>query len=185
MSNVIAKGISASLTSGEKTTARANLGVAIGTDVQAQLVSGTNIKTVNSTSLLGSGDVTIASYTDADALDLLNATGTAPVYACRAWVNFDGTTAGANPAPMTIRASGNVSSVTRNGTGDFTVNFTTAMPDENYNMVGSVSAATATGGSNSMKTFTGATPQTTFIRVVTGGGGVALNPEFAAVSIFR
>ena len=56
-----------------------------------------------------------------------NASGSAPVYACRAWVNFDGTT-----SPGTIRASGNVSSVARNGTGDFTVNFTTAMPDANY-----------------------------------------------------
>jgi hypothetical protein len=56
-----------------------------------------------------------------------NVTGNAPKYACRAWVNFDGTT-----SPGTIRASGNVSSVTKNGTGDYTVNFTTAMPDANY-----------------------------------------------------
>ena len=56
-----------------------------------------------------------------------NASGSAPVYACRAWVNFNGTT-----SPGTIRASGNVSSVTRNATGDYTVNFTTAMPDANY-----------------------------------------------------
>jgi hypothetical protein len=61
-----------------------------------------------------------------------NATGSAPVYACRAWVNFDGTL----NFPGTIRASGNVSSVTRNGTGDYTVNFTTAMPDANYAPVG-------------------------------------------------
>jgi hypothetical protein len=57
----------------------------------------------------------------------LNATGSAPIYAARAWVNFDGTT-----TVPTIRASGNVSSVTRNGTGDYTVNFATAMPDANY-----------------------------------------------------
>ena len=49
---------------------------------------------------------------------------------CRAWVNFDGTgTTGTN---QTIRASFNVSSVYKNGTGDYTVNFTTAMPDVNY-----------------------------------------------------
>ena len=47
-------------------------------------------------------------------------------YLCRAWVNFDGT---GTPA---IRASGNVSSITDNGTGNYTVNFTTAMPDVNY-----------------------------------------------------
>jgi len=60
-----------------------------------------------------------------DIAGALNATGTAPIYACRAWVNFDGNTA-------TIRDSGNVSSITKNGTGDYTVNFATAMPDDNY-----------------------------------------------------
>jgi hypothetical protein len=54
----------------------------------------------------------------------------ATAYGCRAWVNFNGTTnVGGN---CTIRASGNVSSVADNGTGDYTVNFTTAMPDANY-----------------------------------------------------
>ena len=65
-------------------------------------------------------------YEDQDALDLFNATGSAPVFACRAWVNFDGN------SPVSIRESGNVSSITDNGTGDYTINFTTAMPDENY-----------------------------------------------------
>ena len=50
----------------------------------------------------------------------------ATAYGCRAWVNFDGT---GTPA---IRASGNVSSITDNGTGDYTVNFSNAMPDVNY-----------------------------------------------------
>ncbi len=49
---------------------------------------------------------------------------------CRAWVNFDGTT-----SPINIRASYNVSSITDNGVGDYTVNFTTAMPDANYSPV--------------------------------------------------
>ncbi len=67
----------------------------------------------------------------------LNASDDAPIYGCRAWVNFDGSkdstgaASTANTARL-IRASGNVSSVTRNGTGDYTVNFTTAMPDANY-----------------------------------------------------
>tara|TARA_B110000858_G_C17748375_1_gene448440 strand:- start:748 stop:1218 length:471 start_codon:yes stop_codon:yes gene_type:complete len=47
-------------------------------------------------------------------------------YGCRAWVNFNGT------GTVAIRASGNVSSITDNGSGDYTVNFTTAMPDVNY-----------------------------------------------------
>lgn len=50
----------------------------------------------------------------------------ATAYGCRAWVNFNGTGA------VAIRASGNVSSITDNGTGQYTVNFTAAMPDSNY-----------------------------------------------------
>jgi hypothetical protein len=61
-----------------------------------------------------------------DSAQFATVSGTAPIYACRAWVNFDGT---GTPA---IRASGNVSSITDNGTDNYTVNFTTAMPDVNY-----------------------------------------------------
>lgn len=45
---------------------------------------------------------------------------------CRAWVNFNGT------GTVAIRASFNVSSITDNGTGDYTVNFTNALSDANY-----------------------------------------------------
>ena len=54
-----------------------------------------------------------------------NASGV-EVYTAKAWVNFNGT------GTVAIRASGNVSSITDNGTGNYTVNFTTAMPDTNY-----------------------------------------------------
>ena len=56
----------------------------------------------------------------------LNASGVAPIYACRAWVNFDGT------GTVAIRSSGNVSSITDNGAGSYTVNFINPMPDNNY-----------------------------------------------------
>jgi len=59
----------------------------------------------------------------------------ATAYGCRAWVNFDGTTA----TPSTIRGSGNVSSVARTATGIYTVNFATAMPDTNYSPLTSAS----------------------------------------------
>jgi uncharacterized protein (AIM24 family) len=68
----------------------------------------------------------------------------ATAYACRAWVNFNGT------GTVAIRASGNVSSITDNGTGDYTVNFTNAMPDANYAPVCGTSPAiaiSATAGS--------------------------------------
>ena len=70
-----------------------------------------------------SGNVTFGSSV------LATPSGSAPSYTCRAWVNFNGT------GTVAIRASGNVSSITDNGTGDYTVNFTTAMPDANYSKV--------------------------------------------------
>lgn len=78
------------------------------------------------------------SANDARAKTALNASGEAPIYACRAWVNFNGT------GTVAIRASGNVSSITDNGTGNYTVNFTTAMVDTNY----SVSTNASYGSSN-------------------------------------
>jgi hypothetical protein len=53
----------------------------------------------------------------------------ATAYGCRAWVNFNGT------GTVAIRASGNVTDITDGGTGVYTVNFTTAMPDVNYSAV--------------------------------------------------
>jgi hypothetical protein len=61
-----------------------------------------------------------------DSAQFATVSGTAPLYAARAWVNFNGT------GTVAIRASGNVSSITDNGVGTYTVNFTTAMPDTNY-----------------------------------------------------
>ena len=54
----------------------------------------------------------------------------ATAYGCRAWVNFNGT--GSIGANQFVRGAGNVSSVYKNGTGDYTINFVTAMPDANY-----------------------------------------------------
>ena len=66
-------------------------------------------------------------------------TGTAPGYVARAWVNFNGT------GTVAIRGSGNVSSITDNAVGSYTANFTIAMQDGNYVVVGSLGPVT-TGG---------------------------------------
>ena len=65
-----------------------------------------------------------------DSAQIATVSGTAPLYMCRAWVNFNGT------GTVAIRGSGNVSSITDNGTGDYTVNFTTALQDVNYSITG-------------------------------------------------
>lgn len=91
-------------------------------------------------------------------------TGTAPIYGARAWVNFNGT------GTVAIRASGNVSSITDNGTGDYTVNFATAMPDANYSLTGACDGRAAHPTSAVSPAYTG-TPSTTSINVFTGPTG--------------
>lgn len=88
-------------------------------------------------------------------------TGTAPIYGCRAWVNFDGTRneadtgASTNGANVKIRASGNVSSVLKNATGDYTITFTTAMVDANY---AASAIADGAGGVANMEIYGGGSP---------------------------
>jgi len=65
-----------------------------------------------------------------------NTSGTEIGTLCRAWVNFNGT------GTVAIRAQFNVSSITDNGVGDYTVNFTTAITDANYSMVATVGRTT-------------------------------------------
>ncbi|MCI4435903.1 MAG: hypothetical protein JHC33_03725 [Ignisphaera sp.] len=115
----------------------------------------------------------------------LNASGDAPIYACRAWVNFDGTS-----NPPTIRASGNVSSITKNGTGDYTVNFTVALPDANYTVhlvnvdsIGGTWTAKVLGSSG---TAYPTTYTTSAVRIGFGGGGSSSGDlKVFAVSVFR
>ena len=64
----------------------------------------------------------------------INATGSAPIYAARAWVNFLGSNG-------SIRTDRNVTSVTRLSTGSYRVNFTTAMPSTNYSVTGALAAS--------------------------------------------
>lgn len=92
--------------------------------------TGANITTQN-------GDTCIIRALSANTVEILSYregrwglhAGAAPLYACRAWVNFNGS------GTVAIRASGNVSSITDNGVGDYTVNLSTAMPDTNYAVV--------------------------------------------------
>lgn len=99
----------------------------------------------------------------------LNSDGTEN-YKCRAWVNFNGT------GTVAIRASGNVSSITDNGTGDYTVNFATAMPDANY-------AASVDANIAQTEYFT---PVAGSLRVITSGStGAITDVSVVTVSIFR
>jgi hypothetical protein len=139
----------------------------------------------------GTTGVTAAAFDGAvDAADLtgnvaaarittaLNATGSAPIYACRAWVNFNGT------GTVAIRASGNVSSITDNGVGDYTVNFTTAMPDANYAALASGKFDATTAGDAIV--FAPYSYATSSVRVnAANSSGTKFDSVFVNVAIFR
>jgi hypothetical protein len=97
-----------------------------------------------------------------DSAQFATVSGTAPIYPCRAWVNFNGT------GTIAIRASGNVTSLTDNGTGDYTVNFTTAMSDANYSAV--FTASGLIGGSTYALASGAVVWNTTSVRIRTTSG---------------
>jgi len=106
----------------------------------------------------------------------INASGSAPIYACRAWVNFNGT------GTVAINASGNVSSITDlGGNGAYQINFTTAMPDANYCAVASASTdgVTYNGFAQTLASNSGACS----ITVLSGATGY--DPLQVDLAIFR
>lgn len=98
---------------------------------------------------------------------------------CKAWVNFNGT------STVAIRASYNVSSITDNGVGDYTVNFTTAMVDANYATVATPSSNASDSSLANIRSATTA-PTASLVRIgCTSGSGTFIDPTFVNVSIFR
>jgi len=103
----------------------------------------------------------------------------ATAYGCRAWVNFNG------QGTISIRASGNVSSISDAGTGNYTINFTTAMPDANYSVgglcmnnvgfdySGDLNLADNTLTTGSFRVFTSLT------------SNILFDPTVVAISVFR
>jgi hypothetical protein len=128
---------------------------------------------------------------DGEIKKAINADNAAPIYACRAWVNFDATrdASGASNTSNTnrfLRGNGNVASVLKTADGQFTVTFTTAMPSANYAAVASgVHAPLASRGTNyetfdlaagSFKMIAGYASPTT--------SGTLFNPQIAHVAVF-
>jgi uncharacterized protein (AIM24 family) len=107
-------------------------------------------------------------------------------YGCRAWVNFNGT------GTVAIRASGNVSSITDNGTGDYTINFSTALSDIDYDVVGSASNNNTFGSIlvNINSTSSGgnltSTPTTSATRLTVAQPNIGyIDTPYICVSVFR
>jgi hypothetical protein len=148
------------------------------TGTAAGLSIGGNAATAtNATNATNATTAAACSGNAATATKLTTASGSAPSYSARAWVNFDGT------GTVALRASGNVSSITDNGTGQYTVNFATAMPDADFAVAFNAIDSSSLGGVR----FHGAGARTTtsvdlFVTNDSRGGDDTL---YADVSIFR
>ena len=96
----------------------------------------------------------------------------------KAWVNWNGT------GTVAIRDSFNVSSITDNGTGNYTVNFTTAMPNANYSTVGVCALSGTVGAGDTNRGFTPQAYSTASIRYVVTDGGSGVDPLYCNVAVF-
>jgi hypothetical protein len=112
-----------------------------------------------------------------DSAQFATVSGTAPIYPCRAWVNFNGT------GTVAIRASGNVTSITDNGTGNYTVNFTTAMPDADFAAVCIAGTGASANQVNIVSDIGRSTTTFALLNASTTGAGV--DRAYINVVIFR
>lgn len=109
----------------------------------------------------------------------------AVAYGCRAWVNFNGT------GTVAIRTSGNVSSITDNGVGSYTINFAASLVDANY-AVGFLAQNNSGGNADEPMVcgiYGGITPTTsgfrTAFRRLAASGGTLADTEIATFAVFR
>jgi len=96
-------------------------------------------------------------------------------YSCRAWVNFNGT------GTVAIRSSGNVTNITDNGVGDYTVNITNALVDANYSVICTSSQNTTVGPNNASSLSTTAVSNVKTLN----DAGVNVDRDLISVAISR
>ena len=158
------------------------------------------------TATLGSGANIKATFSSVDNSATNGPSGTAdgattnttlPIFACRAWVNFNGdsVTSISSEDCCAIRASGNVEKVVRTGTGEYVITFATAMPDGNYVMVGNAVGDYGTShageytGHVNINTPNEVTAASCKIQVSRNKSGTeadsAYNSEYVTIAFFR
>ena len=142
--------------------------------------NGSTILTVDSSGNIAIANDLSVTGTPPTATALTTASGSAPSYSARAWINMDGT------GTISIRGSGNVSSIVDNGTGDYTVNFATNMSGTNYNVVGSSNHNTSAANSRMFFQSMSTLRLTSSVRVrALGDGGSALDVDSVDFCIFE
>jgi hypothetical protein len=124
------------------------------------------------------GTLTTKAVTPAGIREAFNSTGTAPIYACRAWVNFDGT------GTVAIRASGNTSSITDNAAGTYTMNFTTALPDANYAVCATVGGTVGSVMFRTMEESAARTTTSVKMQIINTAGSITDMAQ-VNIAIFR
>jgi hypothetical protein len=164
------------------TAGNATNGLAFSADSTGQLEIKTGTGSGTTALTLSSAQVaTFAGATSvAGNLSFNSGYGSAAVaYGCRAWVNFNGT------GTVAIRSSGNVTSITDNGTGDYTVNFTTAFPDANYAVAGALGGTSIQG--IDIGNLATVAPTTTALRFLSRATttGSPTDATYSNISIFR
>jgi hypothetical protein len=149
--------------------------------LDAPAVAGTNTLTLpTSTGTVvvanGSGNVSVTGN-----LSFNSGYGSSAVaYGCRAWVNFNGS---GTPA---IRASGNINSITDNGAGNYSINFTNPLVDANYSVTGIASDTGGVGNRGLVSLYRGLSdPNTSSFRVFTFTDTTQTDNTFICLSVFR
>ena len=98
---------------------------------------------------------------------------------CKAWVNFNGS------GTVAIRDSYNVSSITDNGTGDFSVNFSTSMPSVNYAAISCAGYDNTSSSTDiTTRTYTRATSSVRLFVFANNSGAGRLDAHYVAASVF-
>jgi hypothetical protein len=148
-------------------------GIAPGTTVLSG--GGTTSLTLSANAAVTLTSKPVSFFTSIDLLTPGNTAG----QLCKAWVNFNGT------GTVAIRASYNVSSITDNGVGDYTVNFATAMVDTSFSACATISVP---GSSNSPVAFDNSPTRarsTSSVSIRTMDAVAFGDPVWVSVSIFR
>jgi hypothetical protein len=183
MANIITAGNSTNGGTAISTDTSGTLNIVTGSGSGANAITidaSQNVTFANAITTTGNGTIggALSVTGNATITGTLTATG-GVANSIKAWVNFNGT------GTVAIRGSFNVTSITDNGTGDYTINFTNAMTDANYSIAGTASRNTIGNYASFFSPYSSA-PTTTALRIqaVNFAGGLE-DSLYTSVSIFR